>query len=295
MDHKNEFSACDELKIAFEKKKQFIKASLITLIKRLNKSYAKSVESLNDCLKWEKFHHEATLLQAHFSLLKKGMDQIIVSDWELDNEQISLVLDPKKSPKDQITAYFKKAKKLKNGIEHQRKQIIHTENRLQSAQEALNKLELVKDIKELRLLFPEKKAVKKKNAPPLPYREYQSKASFKILVGKSSKANDALTFQYAKGSDLWLHVKDYPGSHVVIVRKKGSEVDAETILDAAALACFYSKAKDETFAEVCLTEKKYVSRFGKKRDGKVQISKQKIISLRIDKERINSIRNLKEE
>lgn len=119
--------------------------------------------------------------------------------------------------------------------------------------------------------------IKEKEKKELPFREYISETGFKILVGKSSKSNDILTFQYAKGNDLWLHVKDYPGSHVVIMRPKGKEVDQATIEKAVSLACYYSKAKNAAHAEVCLTEKKYVSRLGKKGDGKVQISKQKII------------------
>lgn len=291
MIQKKELSDSNPLEIAFEKKKQFIKATLTTTLKRLNKSLLKSRESLNECLQWEKFQHQAILLQNNFSHLKKGLNQITLLDFAEDYKEVTLILEPKKNPKDQVQAYFKRAKKLKTGIEHQRKQILHTEKRLKIAYESLEKLENSKNLKELLLLFPEKKTLKKKNEKPLPYREYQSKSGFKILVGKSSRANDTLTFQYAKGSDLWLHVKDYPGSHVVIVKPKNKEVDHETILDAAELACFYSKAKDEKVAEVCLTEKKYVSRFSKNKDGKVQISHQKTISVRIDQNRISAIRN----
>ena len=45
----------------------------------------------------------------------------------------------------------------------------------------------------------------------------------------------------ANKNEIWLHVKDIPGSHVVIRSTNPSE---DTILEAAQLAAYFSKGRD---------------------------------------------------
>lgn len=278
-----------EYAFAFEKKKLEIKAKLQSGIKRLNRQKKDGENNLKACLQWEQKQHEASLLQANFPLLKKGMNEITLLDWDLDNAEVTIALDPTLSPKDEIKKRFKIAKKLKVGIEHQQKQLMEIDKHLKLKEKELETIEPITTLKELSFLFPVKEKKSKTEEITLPYREYQSKTGFKILVGKNSSSNDALTFKYAKGHDLWLHVKDFPGSHVVIRTSKGKPVDQETIDDAVQIAIFYSKAKKMNSAEVCLTEKKFVSRFGKNKDGKVQISKQKVIHAKANPDRFKAL------
>ena len=51
----------------------------------------------------------------------------------------------------------------------------------------------------------------------MPPKEYISESGFKILVGRNNKQNDKLTLKQADKNDLWLHTKDIPGSHTIIV------------------------------------------------------------------------------
>ena len=68
-----------------------------------------------------------------------------------------------------------------------------------------------------------------------------SSDGFKILVGRNNKQNDILTLKTADKNDMWLHVKDSPGSHVIIEANGGSIPDS-TIMEAAVIACTYSSA-----------------------------------------------------
>ena len=60
-----------------------------------------------------------------------------------------------------------------------------------------------------------------------------------------------LTFKIAKRTDIWLHTKDIPGSHVVI---HTSEPDETTLREAATLAAYFSKARDSSSVPVDYTE-----------------------------------------
>jgi len=270
-----------DIEESFENKKNAAIKQLNKRHKRLLKAKEECLNHLNNCLAWEKVQHEANLLNTYFFRLKKGMEEIYLPDWSSNDSLVKLILDKKLTPKEEVAKRFKKAKKLKKGIFHQQKRLSEIEDQLSELAKTFQHLEKMETIDELSSFFPEKEIKEPKEVKEASlFRRFTSKSGFTILVGKKSASNDALTFRYAKGSDLWLHVKDYPGSHVVIVKPKGKEVDLETINEAAKLACFYSKAKDEAYAEVCLTEKKYVARLGKKGTGKVQISKQKTVLVR---------------
>jgi predicted ribosome quality control (RQC) complex YloA/Tae2 family protein len=66
-----------------------------------------------------------------------------------------------------------------------------------------------------------------------------------VLVGRTARDNDVLTFQIASQRDFWLHVAGSPGSHVIVRNPEGLEsLPRETLRYAAALAARHSKARD---------------------------------------------------
>lgn len=83
---------------------------------------------------------------------------------------------------------------------------------------------------------------------------------FNVLVGKNNKQNDVLTLKSAKNVDLWFHTKDIHGSHVILQYQHGKEFSDTAILEAAALAARYSKAKDSDNVPVDYTHVKYVKK-----------------------------------
>ncbi|WP_411015518.1 NFACT RNA binding domain-containing protein, partial [Salmonella sp. s44703] len=86
------------------------------------------------------------------------------------------------------------------------------------------------------------KATKQKKQKPrtIELERYISSDGTEIFVGKNNKQNDYLTNKFASKDDIWLHTKDIPGSHVVIKSKQPSE---QTIIEAAHLAAYFSKAR----------------------------------------------------
>ncbi|MCB0190239.1 MAG: NFACT family protein, partial [Caldilineaceae bacterium] len=81
---------------------------------------------------------------------------------------------------------------------------------------------------------------------------YYSTEGFQIVVGRNARQNEKVTFDIAKGEDLWLHARGAPGAHVVI-RSGGQQVSAETIRMAAQLAAYHSKLTGELAATVIVT------------------------------------------
>jgi predicted ribosome quality control (RQC) complex YloA/Tae2 family protein len=93
-----------------------------------------------------------------------------------------------------------------------------------------------------------------------PYRTFTFEG-FDILVGRGEDDNDVLTFDVAEPNDLWLHVGDgTPGSHVVVRNPKSGEVPKPVVERAAALAAWYSKARDSRAVDVHYCKASQVSK-----------------------------------
>ncbi len=67
---------------------------------------------------------------------------------------------------------------------------------------------------------------------------------YEVLVGKSARENDYLTFKVAEPQHVWLHVGGgTPGSHVVVRQPEGGgEIPRHVVKRAAELAATHSKA-----------------------------------------------------
>jgi len=108
-------------------------------------------------------------------------------------------------------------------------------------------------------------------------RRFRTTDGFEVLVGRSDRENDELTFRTARPTDIWLHAADYPGSHVVIRNPARGDVPQRSIAEAAELAAFYSQAKREAKAAVHYTQRKFITKPPRAKPGLVRLSSFKTI------------------
>ena len=88
---------------------------------------------------------------------------------------------------------------------------------------------------------------------------YLSSDGFHIYVGKNNYQNDELTFKFANGGDWWFHAKGMPGSHVVL-KTEGKELPDRAYEEAARLAAYYSKGRENEKVEIDYLERKNVKK-----------------------------------
>ena len=91
--------------------------------------------------------------------------------------------------------------------------------------------------------FIKKKRDKKIREKPLPPLKFLSSDNFLILAGRNNRQNDRLTLKESEKNDIWLHVKDNAGSHVII-KQKGTDIPDRTMTEAAIIAATLSKASE---------------------------------------------------
>ena len=116
----------------------------------------------------------------------------------------------------------------------------------------------------------------------IPYRRFQSHSGRDILVGRGAKDNHALTFKVARGNNLWLHARNRAGAHVVVPTGGRGEVDEATLLDAAHLAAWFSRARGEPQAEIAWTQRKRVHHPKGAPPGLVTLVGEKTLHLRVE-------------
>jgi predicted ribosome quality control (RQC) complex YloA/Tae2 family protein len=257
------------------------KSSLKRKLKTSKKYQEKWEKCLSQCINWGEIFHLGELLQANLYQIQKGAKEISVSDWDDEGKERKISLDPLLSPSNAVKGYFKKAKKLKKGIPFAEKEVEKGRLAVEKWTTLLTVLEEDPDSDLLKDLFPpQEKKVQEKKSPPKPYWEFLSSAKIPIWVGKNAAMNDVLTFQYARGNDLWLHAADCPGSHVVIRSTQDQTIDDATFQLAFQLTLYYSKARDRKEGDIVMTQVKNVSRRGKEK-GKVAIHHEKRIFCRL--------------
>ena len=112
-------------------------------------------------------------------------------------------------------------------------------------------------------------------------QEYRTADGFAILIGKNNLQNEKLTCRTARPEDLWFHLKNAPGSHVILrTSEHAGNVTAHAIECAAALAAWYSSARNTNKADVDYTRVKHVRKQPGGRPGMVNYTNYKTITIR---------------
>jgi predicted ribosome quality control (RQC) complex YloA/Tae2 family protein len=108
-------------------------------------------------------------------------------------------------------------------------------------------------------------------------------------VGRNAAENDELLRHNVKGSDWWLHVRDYSGGYVFIRAKKEKSVPLEILLYAGNLAVYHSKARKNGEADLYYTQVKFLRRAKNAPKGTVLPTQEKNLHIKIDAEKLRRL------
>jgi len=246
-----------------------IKTSLIKKINSHIKNTNKKLNILSNNIlqesKIEGLRKNGDLLSANVHKISKGDNKIIVDDFYDNNKKIEIKLDPTKTPRENTENYYTKAKKIKNSVDYAKKDIPRQNDYLEYLNQLcdfINRSQSIEDLNDIRDEMIENNLIKKshkhkiKNKKSKPYH-YKTKNGSDIYVGKNSKQNDYITLKLANKDDLWFHVKDVPGSHVIL---RSDNINDEDINIASYLAAVNSSISSDNKINIDYTEKKNVNK-----------------------------------
>ncbi len=235
---------------------------------RAEKRLAARREELLLCADREELRIYGELLKANLYAIENGSHSATVQNYyDPDLAPITIPLNPALTPAANAAKYFKDYKKsytAEQTLTELTKQDETEIEYLDSVLETVERSNDLSDLAEIRDELTETGYLRRNNAvkrKPLKsdYRVFCSPDGFRVLVGKNNRQNDQLTTRIAAKNDLWFHVKNIPGSHVIVCCE-GKPVSEETIMYAANLAGFYSKASASAQVPVDYTPVKSVKK-----------------------------------
>jgi predicted ribosome quality control (RQC) complex YloA/Tae2 family protein len=208
----------------------------------------------------EAIRAQADLLLARLAQVPSGARQVTLMGF--DEKEVEISLDPSLSPQDNAQALYReasKAERARAGLPSLLSQVQEEVEKLKGLEEKLATGEM--EPREVEALLPGKPS----RVPPpgvretrLPYRRYRSNGGLEIRVGRGGTDNDALTFKHARPDDVWLHVREASGAHVVLRWEGQGKPPAADLAEAAILAALSSKARGAKTVPVDWTRRKYV-------------------------------------
>ncbi len=240
---------------------------------RLERKLSAQQIELRACSDGRRFKQYGDLIKANIWAIPREAKDAELTDYCSEKlDKVSVPLDSRLTPSQNAQKYYKKYNKLKNAERELAVQIQAAENELkyiESVFDALSRCESESDIDEIRTELAEsgfssklKKGGKtpKKSSGNICAIEYRTTGGCRILCGRNNIQNDILTTRTADKNDWWFHVKNIPGSHVILFPIGDSEPSPEDFTEAAMIAAVNSKASNGENTAVDYTQIKYIKK-----------------------------------
>lgn len=306
-DDYDSFASCSELLDGFyggKAERDRVKQQAGELIRKLENDRKKNLlklkkleQTLTDSENAEEFRRNGELLTTFLHQVDRGAEQVTLENYYDENRPLTIRLNPALSPAQNAQKYFQRYQKLKNGVQIVKAQLASAKQEIAYLESVLSQLELAspKDIDVIREELIQGKYIrvrqanhgKKKIAKQSQPEKYRSSDGDSILVGKNNLQNDQLTLKTARKTDIWLHAKDIPGSHVIIQNSNPSE---QTLIEAANLAGYFSKFRLSATVPIDYVAVKHVHKPNGAKPGYVIYEKQKTLFVTPDAELVEQLR-----
>lgn len=249
------------------------------------RSAEKAIEANKD---FEELRKTADLLSANSYQIKRGQDRVDLVDWANGGANVTVSLDKSLTPGANVQAYYDRYQKAKGTYEN----ALEERDRLQKDYDA-TKARFEKALEDTGDEFANirrLKAILDKTAPAPKVQEgpgvRTTSGGFQILAGRNAKENDDLLRHHAKGNDMWLHTRDYPGGYVFIKYRRDKTIPLEVLLDAANIAVLYSKGRNASSVDLYYTQVKYLRRAKDGKTGLVLPTQEKNLTIKPEPARI---------
>lgn len=234
----------------------------------------------------DEYRIKGEVLTTYLYQIKRGMTKITLPNFYDNNKEITISLSNQLSPSQNAQKYFKKYQKLKNAVTFVNEQIELTKKEVAYLEEIQTQIELATpaDLNDIKTELQQEGYIKKKqqkskhssrvkiNKP----ETFVASDGTEILVGKNNLQNEKLTLHTAKKTDIWLHAKNIPGSHVII---KSNNPSDETLFEAAMLAAYFSKFRSSANVPIDYVQVKNIRKPNGSKPGFVIYEGQKTLTV----------------
>jgi predicted ribosome quality control (RQC) complex YloA/Tae2 family protein len=252
------FYAAAENITAHAQRREALKQRLLDVRERFQRQREALSRELDRAAALERLRWEGEMIFGYMHTLEPGQTELRVEDQ-------TIKLDPDKTPVENAQARFREYDKAKGALAGVPERLATTDAQRAYLDETIALLDLAdsyeaimgieREVQEQGFLKAPTGKAQARGPRSRPLR-LRSSDGLTIYVGRTAGQNEEVTFRLARPDDLWFHVRDMPGAHV-IVQVEGA-APARTIAEAAGLAAYFSAARASTSAEVALTQRRHV-------------------------------------
>lgn len=200
------------------------------------------------------------LILARYGELPRGVERARLTDFS--GEEVEVELDPRLPPHENANRYYREAARIERARDELPERIQAAEEAAREWRALLEGLEAgsVDPARALERLGPERRGRQSGAGagPSLPYHRFRSSGGLEIRVGRGARRNDELTFHHSSPDDIWLHVRQSPGAHVILRWSQPGNPPRRDLTEAAVLAALNSEARHAGSVPVDWTRRKYV-------------------------------------
>jgi len=246
--------------LAFQREKQRLERLVAAARARLARKADNLRADLKDAERAEEYRLYGELLTANLHRVARG-SSVTLPNYYAGEQPIDIPLDPSLSPAENAQRYFKRYAKARAARIAVQGQLDATLAELAYLDQVALHLDMADSLAGLAEIEAELQSagIATERTPPTasPLRsaaaesrdaakplEARTTGGARVLIGRNNRQNERLTLRTARPDDIWLHVKDLPGAHVIL-QPQGEATDAD-LREAAQLAAYFSKARDSS-------------------------------------------------
>ena len=264
---------------------------------RISRKLAAQRSDLQACADKEKYRRYGDIISGNIWRMKKGADFCELEDF-YDGGSVRIPLDPTLTPSQNAQRYYKKYRKADNAQKALTQQVSECEAELSyidTVFDELSRAETLSEISEIRdelirggYVRPVRGSKQPSHKPSRP-DAFVTDDGLTVLCGRNNVQNDQLTLKTASKSYLWLHAKNIPGCHAVIMADADS-VPERSLLQAAVLAATFCKAAASGRVPVDYTLVKHVKKPSGAKPGMVIYTDQRTLFVAPDEKLADRLR-----
>ncbi len=180
----------------------------------------------------QRLQHLGNLVLANLYKIKPYQTALRLDDYDGTTVEVTL---PRAFASAHLVSehFFRLSKKMKQKAANMHIEREGLEGKVSHLKHFIATVEAAQNVEEITRLFPPKQHVGKKAKADDAIETFWIEG-YKVQLGKNERGNIALLAR-ARARDIWLHMRDYPSTHVIITTDK--QKVPETVLRAAAKLC----------------------------------------------------------
>ncbi|ACK64417.1 Fibronectin-binding A domain protein [Rippkaea orientalis PCC 8801] len=256
----------------FQQLRHQLLQKIASILKKLRVKATTFKQRLQESTQADQYRQQADLLMAYLHLWEPGMQTITLEDFETE-KPVKIALNPEKNGVQNAQFLYKQHQKLKrarNAVEPLLEEVQREIDYLEQVEASLTQLETYQSPEDWQTLQEIRDELIQQNYlssgtqrtvsssdESQPY-QYLTPSGLAVWVGRNNRQNDLLTFRIAGDYDLWFHVQQNAGSHVLLRLEPGSQPTDADLQYAANWAAYYSRSRLSEQVPVVYTEPKNV-------------------------------------